>query len=71
MLYRDLDQVCVPVATNAGVFWPRKGILKKPGTAVVEFLPSIPQGYEQEAFMTELENRIETASDQLLDEAGA
>ena len=71
VLYRELGQICVPVATNAGVFWPRKGILKAPGTAVVEFLPPIPQGYGQDDFMAELENRIETASDKLLDEAGA
>jgi 1-acyl-sn-glycerol-3-phosphate acyltransferase len=43
-LYEQLGQPCVPVATNVGVFWPRHGILRKPGLAVVEFLPPIPPG---------------------------
>ncbi|MCH2077062.1 MAG: 1-acyl-sn-glycerol-3-phosphate acyltransferase [Rhodobacteraceae bacterium] len=70
-LYRELGQPCVPVATNAGVFWPKKGLMRYPGTAIVEFLPEIPVGHDQETFMTELEKRIETGSDKLLDEAGA
>ncbi|MEM1237083.1 MAG: lysophospholipid acyltransferase family protein [Pseudomonadota bacterium] len=69
-LYRELQQPCVPVATNAGVFWPRKGIMKTPGVAVVEFLGTIPKGVEQKEFMTELETRVEERSEALLDEAG-
>lgn len=70
VLYEQLGQDCVPVATNCGVFWPRRGIYRKPGTAVVEFLPRIPAGMEKEAFLAELETLVETASDKLLDEAG-
>lgn len=44
LLYDQLAQPCHPVATNVGVFWPRRGILRKPGLAVVEFLPPIPPG---------------------------
>lgn len=70
-LYSELGQTCVPVATNAGAFWPRKGIMRYPGTAVVSFLQPIPVGQDQEGFMAELEGRVERASDALLDEAGA
>ncbi|WP_152911648.1 lysophospholipid acyltransferase family protein [Roseovarius tolerans] len=70
VLYHELGQDCVPVATNVGVFWPRKGILRKPGLAVVEFLPRIEAGLGKEAFMERLEDEIETASNRLMREAG-
>jgi 1-acyl-sn-glycerol-3-phosphate acyltransferase len=70
VLYEELGQDCVPVATNVGVFWPRKGILRKPGLAVVEFLPPIPAGRDKKAFMGELESEVETASTRLVHEAG-
>jgi 1-acyl-sn-glycerol-3-phosphate acyltransferase len=67
-LYRDLGLPCTPVAMNTGLFWP-EGIMRRPGVAVVEFLPAIPPGLSREAFMTELERVIEGASNRLLDEA--
>lgn len=70
VLYEQFGQDCVPVATNAGVFWPKRGIYRKPGMAVVEFLPTIPAGLERDAFLAQLEDVVETASDRLLDEAG-
>lgn len=69
-LYAQMGQPCVPVATNIGVFWPKKGITRKPGVAVVEFLPTIEPGLEPKPFMDRLEHEIETASNALLDEAG-
>lgn len=70
VLYTKLGQTCVPAATNVGLFWPRRGILRKPGLAVVEFLPAIPPGLGQDRFMAELEEAIETASDRLMAAAG-
>lgn len=70
VLYRDLGQDCVPVATNVGLFWPRKGILRKPGLAVVEFLPRIAAGADRDSFMARLEHEVEAASDALMHEAG-
>ena len=43
-LYEELGQPCIPVACNVGLFWGRLGILKKPGTATIEFLPPIMPG---------------------------
>lgn len=48
VLYEGLGQPCVPAATNVGLFWPRKGIMRKPGLAVVEFLDVIEPGRKQE-----------------------
>lgn len=70
ILYEQTGQDVVPVATNVGVFWPKHGIYRKPGVAVVEFLPRINAGMSQKPFMVELEQVIEAASDKLLDEAG-
>ncbi|PVA09356.1 1-acyl-sn-glycerol-3-phosphate acyltransferase [Pelagivirga sediminicola] len=69
-IYAALGQDCVPAATNVGVFWPRHGILRKRGLAVVEFLPPIRTGMERGDFMARLEADIEGASDALLSEAG-
>lgn len=69
-LYGELGQDCVPVATNVGVFWPRKGIMRKPGLAVVEFLPPIKAGLDRATFMARLEREVETASNALMNEAG-
>jgi 1-acyl-sn-glycerol-3-phosphate acyltransferase len=70
LLYEQLGQPCVPVGTNVGVFWPKRGILRKPGLAVVEFLPPIPPGLTIEDMMKKLESAVEASSDKLLQEAG-
>ncbi|MFQ1699463.1 lysophospholipid acyltransferase family protein [Loktanella agnita] len=70
VLYRELGQPVVPVATNIGLFWPKRGIYRKPGTAVFEFLPRIEPGLDLDTFMAKLETEIETASDRLNAEAG-
>ena len=66
-LYQSFALPCVPAATNAGVFWGRNSLLRKPGVAVVEFLPEIPVGLDSAEFITQLEAEIEPASDRLLD----
>lgn len=70
VLYSELGQDCVPAATNVGVFWPRHGLLRKPGLAVVEFLPRIPAGRSVAEFMAGIEPLIEDASNRLMAEAG-
>ncbi len=70
LLYEQLDQPCYPVATNVGVFWPKRGILRRPGLAVVEFLPPIAPGLPVADFMTRLEAEVETHSNRLMAEAG-
>jgi 1-acyl-sn-glycerol-3-phosphate acyltransferase len=70
VLYSELGQDCVPVACNVGVFWPRHGIYRKPGLAVVEFLPRIPAGLPVDQFMAQLQASVETRSIALMAEAG-
>ncbi len=70
VLYEGLGVPCVPVATNAGVFWPRTGILRKPGMAIVDFLDPIEPGVARDAFLGRLEEVIETRSTALMKEVG-
>jgi 1-acyl-sn-glycerol-3-phosphate acyltransferase len=63
-LYALLDVACVPVALNSGVYWT--GFLKRPGTIVLAFLEPIAPGLKRGAFMTLLEQRIESATAELL-----
>jgi len=69
-LYKELEQPCVPVAANVGVFWPKRGFYRKPGLAVVEFLEPIQPGLTTAEYLEVLEERIETRSDALAAEAG-
>lgn len=69
VLYSETGQPCVPAATNVGFFWPRRGVYRKPGLAVVEFLPHIEPGLNKDDFLKQLENMVETRSDILLQEA--
>ena len=68
-LYEKLGVPVVPIAHNAGVFWPRNSWLRHAGTIRCEFLEPIPPGLSRDAFMQELVARIEAASDRLLLEA--
>jgi len=71
ILYEQLGQTCVPVATNIGHFWPKRGLHRKPGTSVVEFLAPINPGLKVTEFMPLLEEAVENASKRLLAEAKA
>ncbi|GHC52640.1 lysophospholipid acyltransferase family protein [Neogemmobacter tilapiae] len=70
VIYGQLGQPCVPVATNVGVFWPKRSLLRKRGTAVIEFLPVIEPGLDHENFTKTVEAQVEGASDRLMAEAG-
>ena len=69
-LYSQLGQPCVPIGTNVGLFWPKRGILRLRGLGVVEFLPAIPPGLPNGEFMALLESQVETCSNKLMVEAG-
>lgn len=71
ILYEQLGQPCVPVAINVGHFWPKRGVYRKPGTAVIEFLDPIEPGLPVKDFMHRLEHEVERRSDALLAEAKA
>lgn len=69
LIYKQLGVPVVPVAHNSGLYWPKRGFFRYPGTIVMEFLPPIAPGLSARVFLETLEERIETASDRLLLEA--
>ena len=70
VLYAETGQPCIPAACNVGLFWPRRGVMRRPGRAVVEFGTRIEPGLPQAEFMARLERDVEQASDRLMAEAG-
>jgi len=68
-LYAAEGVPCLPVALNSGVFWPRRSILRRPGTVVVEILDPIPPGLDKATFVKRLQHDIETATARLVAEA--
>jgi 1-acyl-sn-glycerol-3-phosphate acyltransferase len=67
-LYEALEIPCVPLALNSGLFWPRRELLRHPGTIVVEFLDPIPPGLPRKEFRALLEARLEEAALRLVAE---
>ncbi len=70
-LYKKAGVPCVPLALNSGLFWPRRSLLRLPGTIVAEVLDPIPPGLDKDAFFTRLQDAIETTSARLIREADA
>lgn len=68
-LYEALGVPCVPIALNSGLYWPRRSMLRFPGTIVVEILPVLAPGMPRAAFRKDIEARIEAAADRLIAEA--
>ena len=55
------DVKVVPIAMNSGVYWPKHGFIKYPGTIEVHILPAIkPSDYSRDEFQTKLIESIET-----------
>jgi len=61
--------LCLPVALNSGLFWPRRSFLRQPGTVLVEFLEPISPGQDKAAFLELLRDRMESATGRLIDES--
>ena len=70
VLYSRMGLQCVPAATNVGVLWARRSWFRRPGLAVVEYLPAIPAGLSIEDFMAKIEQIVEGNSNRLMREAG-
>lgn len=61
-LYAEGRVPCLPIALNSGLFWPRHGFLRRPGTIRVDILDPIPPGLNRRVFFKRLQNDIETAT---------
>jgi 1-acyl-sn-glycerol-3-phosphate acyltransferase len=68
-LYAEAGLPCVPVALNSGLFWPRRSLIRYPGTVLVEVLDPIPAGLDQRAFLARLQSVLEEATARLIQES--
>jgi len=69
ILYDQSGAACLPVALNSGLFWARRSWLRRPGTIIIDILAPIAPGLDKDVFFELLQDRLETASEHLLDEA--
>ena len=69
-LYDKCGVACVPLALNSGLYWPRRSLMRYPGTVIIEALEPIAPGLDRRAFLALLQSRLEAASARLLQEAG-
>lgn len=67
-LYLHLNIPVIPVAHNAGLFWPRRGFFKRSGQITLEILDPIKPGLSRKEFMSILESRIESKTQELVRE---
>jgi 1-acyl-sn-glycerol-3-phosphate acyltransferase len=70
-LYVASGAPCLPVALNTGLFWGRRGFMRRPGVAVIEYLPPIPPGLDRDTFARRLQDAIESGCARLNAEAVA
>lgn len=68
-IYEKTELPIVPMAVNSGLYWPRKGWIKRPGKVIFEFLPVINAGQDSSQIKDELPNVLEAATLKLQDEA--
>ena len=71
-LYEGLGLPCVPVALNSGLFWPRRSLMRYPGT-IVDRDPRAGRhpGSAARPGPRLIQERIETACERLIAEARA
>ena len=54
-IYEKLNFICVPVALNSGIVWPKSGKLNSNKTITVSILENIPAGLNSNDFLKKLE----------------
>ena len=72
-LYSQAKVPVIPVAHNAGLFWPKNSFLKYPNrhktkTVTLEIMDEIPSGLDKKTFMDRLEKSIEDKTRKLIQE---
>lgn len=64
-LAQNLNLPIIPVALNTGMFWPRSSTHHLQGKVIIEFMEPMTAGKDKNAFIEELQKRIEQKCDEL------
>ena len=67
-LYSHLDVPVVPLATNSGLCWKPRGMVRRPGLVIYEALPAIAAGLDRKAMFARMKDELEAGAEALLDE---
>jgi 1-acyl-sn-glycerol-3-phosphate acyltransferase len=65
-MYEATSQPILPLAMNSGLFWKKNAFFKKPGKVIFEILPPIPSGLTGADALAQLQNVLETKSNELV-----
>ena len=65
-IYHHTKRKILPVALNSGLCWPKHSWILKSGLITIKFLPVINEGLDKKIILNEVQKRIETASNLLL-----
>jgi 1-acyl-sn-glycerol-3-phosphate acyltransferase len=71
LLHQAMGVPCLPVALNSGLYWPRRKLIRRPGTIIVEFLPPLRGVLPRGSLLPMLQASIEGATERLLAEGRA
>ena len=64
-IYKKLNFICVPVALNSGIVWPKSGKLNSNKTITISILKHIPVGLDQDVFLKKLETELYNELDKI------
>ena len=67
-LYAAVGAPCLPIALNSGLFWPRRKLVRYPGTVRVQILDPLPANLPRREFFARLRHDIEAATARLVAE---
>ncbi len=65
-IYEKLNFICVPVALNSGLVWPKSGKLSPNKTITISILKNIPAGLNTENFQKKIEEDLYNELDNIL-----
>ena len=64
-IYEKLNFICVPVALNSGLVWPKSGKLSPNKTITISILKNIPAGLNNDNFQKKIEEDLYTELDNI------
>ena len=64
-IYEKLNFICVPVALNSGIVWPKSGKLNSKKTITISILKHIPVGLDPDIFLKKLETELYNELDKI------
>lgn len=65
-LYSELNIPVLPIAHNAGLYWPKSSFYRYKGVLKIKILPPIAPGLDKKTFLEDLKDAIETNCNSML-----